>query len=245
MTDNDFGAKLHVKYAAWKNPEIVLKDFVTRTEGNNVVISSSYAMPSVKSQLTMEYVVCAGGIINATMRLVPDGEPMSDMFRFGVRFEMPRGYEILEYYGRGPHENYSDRCSSALLGIYRQSVDEQFHPYVRPQETGTHSDLRWWEIKNTANWGIRITSDAPFNASALHYSLETLDEGMVKHNTHPDELIRSPYTWVCVDSRQMGLGCENSWGRLPLQKYMIRHQKQSFSFTLSPIGLNNIFPPTK
>ena len=245
VTDNDFGAKLHLKFSAWKNPDIILKDFSARTEDSNIVVRSSYAMPSVKSHLTMEYVVNAGGIINATMHLVPDGEPMSDMFRFGVRFEMPSGFEILEYYGRGPHENYSDRCSSALLGIYRQTVDEQFHPYVRPQETGTHSDLRWWEVKNTANWGIRITSDAPFNASALHYSIESLDEGLVKHNTHPEELIRSPYTWVCIDSRQMGLGCENSWGRLPLQKYMIRHQEQSFSFTLSPVGLNNIFPPTK
>lgn len=238
VTDNDFGAKLHIKYAAWKNPELILKEFSTRNEGNAIIVNTSYIIPAVKSSLDMEYSIHKGGLINAVMHLTPTGEAVSNMFRFGIRFEMPEGFENIEYYGRGPHENYADRCSSALLGIYRQTVDEQFHPYVRPQETGTHSDLRWWRIKNTAGWGICISSDGPFNASALHYSQEDLDEGSVKHNTHPEELVTSPYTWICIDSRQMGLGCENSWGRLPLEKYMIKHDERSFLFTIKPTGLN-------
>ena len=116
------------------------------------------------------------------------GAQVPDMFRFGMRFEMPEAFDRLQYYGRGPGENYADRKSSAFVGLYRQNVDEQFHPYIRPQETGTKSDLRWWHLADIGGRGLTVTSDAPFSASALHYPQESLDEGPAKRQGHSPEV---------------------------------------------------------
>ena len=99
------------------------------------------------------------------------------MFRFGMQLPMPKEYESIEYYGRGPVENYCDRNHNTLLGIYRQSVDEQFYPYIRPQETGTKTDVRWWKLVNSSRNGLMVEAEAPFSASALHYTIESLDDG--------------------------------------------------------------------
>lgn len=127
------------------------------------------------------------------------------MFRFGMRFEMPEAFDRLQYYGRGPGENYADRKSSAFVGLYRQSVDEQFHPYIRPQETGTKSDLRWWHLADIGGRGLTVTSDAPFSASALHYPQESLDEGPAKRQGH------SPRSKSRRTFRYASTRCSTDW----------------------------------
>ena len=157
------------------------------------------------------------------------------MFRFGMRMTMPAGFETVEYYGRGPIENYSDRNHVTDLGIYRQSVDEQFYPYIRPQENGTKTDIRWWKQLNAAGRGLKIVAAAPFSASALHYSIESLDDGMDKQNSHSPEVAKSAQTFLCIDKAQMGLGCVNSWGALPLPEYQLPYGDYEFVFILSPV----------
>ena len=102
------------------------------------------------------------------------------MFRFGMQLPMPKCYDRIQYYGRGPIENYSDRNHSTALGKYRQTVDEQFYPYIRPQETGTKTDIRWWKLTTIQGDGLEFISDQPFSASALHYTIESLDDGVSK-----------------------------------------------------------------
>jgi beta-galactosidase len=236
-TDNDFGAHLQKKYAAWKNPQFLLTSLRTSRENGLAVVVADYTMPSVSGRLTMTYTVSNLGAVKVSEKFTADPEAkVSDMFRFGVVVPLRRDLERLEYYGRGPVENYVDRKSSADLGIYRQSVSEQFYPYIRPQETGTKSDIRWWRLTDPTGSGLEVTADAPFSASALHYTIESLDEGEEKHNLHPVDIAESPLTNLCIDKQQMGLGCITSWGTLPRREYLMPCVDREFTFMLTPIS---------
>ena len=155
---------------------------------------------------------------------------------------MPKSFDRIVYYGRGPVENYADRKASEFLGIYDQTVSEQFYPYIRPQETGTKSDLRWWNILDAAGNGLKITAEAPFSASALHYRVESLDEGIEKHNLHSPEVPEDDLTNVLVDKVQMGLGCVTSWGAIPRDEYLLPYGDYCFTFLLTPLRRQVMLP---
>ena len=146
---------------------------------------------------------------------------VANLFRFGMQMPMPRSFETVEYYGRGPVENYADRNHCTDLGIYRQSVSEQFYPYIRPQENGTKTDIRWWKMLDAAGNGIEAVAAAPFSASALHYTIESLDEGWSKRQGHSQEVEEADLTNFCIDKVQAGLGCEDSWGRIARPEYQV------------------------
>ena len=234
-TDNDFGAGLQHKMAVWKQPEMKLKT-LTHAEADGIVtVKAGYEMPGVQATLEIEYAVDNTGAVTIAQSLhATPGAQVPDMFRFGMRFEMPEAFDRLQYYGRGPGENYADRKSSAFVGLYRQSVDEQFHPYIRPQETGTKSDLRWWHLADIGGRGLTVTSDAPFAASALHYPQESLDEGPAKRQGHSPEVEKQKNVSVCLDKVQYGLACVNSWGALPLPEYRIPYADYTFRLKIAP-----------
>ena len=143
-TDNDFGAGLQMKYRVWKNPGFVLKSLDTVEENGLIKVKALYDMPSVSAQLELSYVINNVGEIVITQKMTASSTAeVPDMFRFGMQIQMPESFNRILYYGRGPIENYADRKNSTLLGVYKQSVDEQYYPYIRPQETGTKSDIRW------------------------------------------------------------------------------------------------------
>ncbi len=236
-TDNDMGADLQNKMAIWKNPDFRLRTLTSSMNDGMAEVEAAYFIPETQTVLTMTYLINSEGAIKITqsMKAGPSVE-IPDMFRFGVRFRMPEDYDTIEYYGRGPWENYSDRKSSALIGRYRQSVEDQFYPYIRPQETGTKSDLRWWQVLDWSCSGFRIISDAPFSASALEYSMESLDDGKAKDQRHSPEVPRAGFTEICVDQAQMGLGCIDSWGALPLPQYRLGYGDRVFTFIISPVA---------
>ena len=235
-TDNDFGANLQYRYRVWQKPSIRLKELKRNIEQEQAVVEARYEMPDVKATLVIKYVVNNEGAVKITQSMSADKEAkVSDMFRFGVQLPMPYDFETVEYYGRGPGENYADRKDCADLAIYRQSVDEQFYPYIRPQENGTRSDLRWWRVLNAAGRGIEITAEEPFSASALHYTIESLDEGTHKKQGHSQEVAKADLTNLCIDKAQMGLGCINSWGALPLPQYRLPYKDYSFTFIIRPV----------
>ncbi|HIY88980.1 MAG TPA: DUF4981 domain-containing protein [Candidatus Bacteroides pullicola] len=235
-TDNDFGAGLQNKYRIWLNPELKLTSLDQRMENGVAVVEARYDIPAVKGQLALTYVINNRGAIQVTQQLKADkGTKVSDLFRFGMQLQMPRSFDNIEYYGRGPVENYADRNHASFLGRYRQSVDSQFYPYVRPQENGNKTDLRWWRVLNVGGNGLEIKAEAPFSASALHYTIESLDEGTKKIQRHSNEVEQADLTNILIDKAQMGLGCIDSWGALPLEKYRLPYQDYSFTFTLTPV----------
>lgn len=236
-TDNDFGARTNVKYAVWKNPELKLTSLKQSMDADGMaVIEAQLDMPATGARLTLTYHINNIGAIQITEKLTAGTQgDVPNMFRFGMQMPMPRSYETLEYYGRGPQENYADRNHSTFLGIYRQSVSSQFYPYIRPQENGNKTDLRYWELLDESGSGVKITADAPFSASALHYTIASLDEGTAKHNMHSQEVPEADLTNVLIDLAQAGLGCVDSWYSLPLPQYQLPCQDYSFNFVITPV----------
>ena len=235
-TDNDYGASLQTRNKVWKAPSFRLDSFSHATTDGMATINASYTIPETGASLTLEYVISNQGEVKVTQSMknvkVKD---VPGLYRFGLRMEMPQQYDIVQYYGKGPFENYADRQHSALVGLYRQSVEEQFYPYIRPQETGTRSGLRWWEVLDASGSGLRFRSDAAFSASALEYSIEMLDDGDAKNNRHPAELVKSGCTNLCIDKIQMGLGCVNSWGAMPRNEYIPDDDEYVFTFIMQPV----------
>ena len=236
-TDNDYGARLQYRYAAWKNPKTKLSSLTHETDGSGVVtVKAEYDVEAVKAKLTLTYAINGKGEIKVTEKLTADSSAkVSDFFRFGMQLPMPKSFENIHYYGRGPIENYADRNNSTNLGIYKQTVTEQYYPYIRPQESGTKTDIRWWKMLNAAGSGLQIVAEAPFSASALHYNIATLDDGDDKGQSHSGELEEDDVTNVCIDKAQIGLGCVNSWGAIPEDKYLLHYGDYEFTFIMTPI----------
>ena len=235
-TDNDFGAYLQIRYAVWKNPKIKLVSMQQYMANQQAIIEASYELPEVSAKLNLTYVINNEGAIKVTQKMTADkNAKVANLFRFGMQMQMPRSFDKVEYYGRGPVENYIDRKANADLGIYRQSVAEQFYSYIRPQETGTKSDLRWWKTLNAAGRGIQVAAAEPFSASALHYTIESLDEGTHKQQGHSPEVDEADLTNFCFDLIQAGLGCEDSWGRITRPEYQVPYGDYEFTFILKPM----------
>lgn len=235
-TDNDMGAGLQKKYLAWKNPEIKLTSLEHATENGLVVVTAKYDMPTVSAKLTLTYRINKEGAIEVTQSMTTDkNAKVSNMFRFGMRAALNKNLSNIQYYGRGPIENYADRNNSTNIGKYAQTVDEQFYSYIRPQETGTKTDIRWWNQTNKGGNGIQLVGKTPFSASALHYTMESLDDGLEKDQRHSELVPQTDCVNFCIDKVQKGLGCVNSWGALPLDKYMVPYQDYEFTFVIKPI----------
>ena len=160
---------------------------------------------------------------------------MPDLLKFGMTLNLAPEYDRIEYYGRGPIENYSDRNISQFLGVYTSTVADQYFPYIRPQETGNKTDVRWWKVLNAQGQGLHIYSDAPLSMSSLNYTTQDLDEGPNKHNMHAADLQPRPYTVVHIDHAQYGLACVNSWGATPLDQYKLHYKDYTYSYVIEPI----------
>ena len=235
-TDNDYGAELQKKYQVWKNPEIKLLSLKNKVVNDMVEVSAEYEMKEVSGKLYLTYLINNNGAIKVTQKLeANNANDVSNMFRFGLQMQMPKTFDRIQYYGRGPIENYADRNNSTLIGKYSQTVAEQFYPYIRPQETGTKTDIRWWQLTDINGDGLEFISEAPFSASALNYTIDSLDDGEQKDQRHSPEVPVADFTNFCIDKVQMGLGCVNSWGALPLEPYMVPYTNYEFSFIMQPI----------
>lgn len=236
-TDNDYGAGLQNKYAVWKNPEIKLVSMKHESVNDMIVVSAEYDIASVSAKLYLTYTINNQGAVKVTQKMVADkSAKVSDMFRFGMQMPMPESFENIVYYGRGPVENYIDRNHSTDIGIYSQTVTEQFYPYIRPQENGTKTDIRWWKLFNEEGKGLMFVAEKPFSASALHYTMESLDDGSEKNQRHSNEVVPSNLTNLLIDKVQQGLACVDSWGAIPRPEYRIPYDDYKFTFIMTPIS---------
>ena len=256
-TDNDYGANLHTRMQAWRNPNLRRTAFECKVEDGLGKVNVKYEIEQLHASLEMEYVLDREGYMHVTQKMVTRPEEaaqamaqsapqrqgqrgqrqqgMPDLFKFGMTMAMDREFDQVEFYGRGPIENYSDRNSSQFLGIYRSSVADQYFPYIRPQENGNKTDVRWWRVTNADGLGLEFYSDAPLSMSSLNYTTADLDEGPRKHNVHAGDLTPRPYTVVHIDKAQYGLACVNSWGATPLEPYKLHYGDYSYSFVIAPL----------
>ncbi len=249
-TDNDYGAGLQNRFSVWKNPAMRVKDFTIGD--NSVVVNFEMREQEARVQgqrgeqrrapfavLTMTYTLTAEGEVIIREQLAADKEAkISNMFRYGMQLQMPKQYDRIEYYGRGPAENYIDRNSSEFIGVYNNKVQDEYFEYVRPQESGNHTDVRWFRVLSEQGSGLEFYSNAPMEASALPYTMDQLDDGMHKDKKwghHSGDLIPAGKTQVHIQQRQFGLGCVNSWGAWPRDEYRVEFKDYDFTFAIRPV----------
>ncbi len=258
-TDNDYGASLQRRMQQWRSPQLRRTAFRCRIEDGLGKVSVKYEITDLNADLELEYVLTRTGEMHVSQKLITrpapapapqentaqrqgqrggqrgQGNGMPDLFKFGMTMQMSKEYDRVEYYGRGPVENYSDRNTSQFLGVYRSSVADQYFPYIRPQENGNKTDVRWWKVLNSDGKGLMFYSDAPLSMSSLNYTTDDLDEGMNKHNVHAGDLDPRPFTVVHIDKAQYGLACVNSWGATPLEQYKLHYGDYSYNFVIAPV----------
>ena len=238
MTDNDSGADLGRRFKAWKNPTMKLQKLEDGEDGKNRTVTAVYDMPELEATLTLNYVLTPENRLLVTQSLdthAKDANKMPHLFRFGMQLVMPGTYSNVEYYGRGPLENYCDRHTSQFLGHFVQPVAEQYwHGYVRPQESGNHYDVRTWSVETPGGFGLTFRGTTPLECSTIPYLYEDIDGSPVKedHQYHNGDLKPRDLSVVHIAHKQMGLGCENSWGAWPLKPYLLPYANYSYTFAI-------------
>lgn len=240
-TDNDYGAGTQRKLHAWKNPEMKMKSFkVVENEGKaEKGVEVVYDMPSVEATLTMTYTLTPAGelVVNEAMTVNKDAKHKPELMRYGMQLVMPKAYNMLTYYGKGPGENYIDRNNGDRLGVYDAKVADQYWGYVRPQESGNKTEVRYWQVRDENGKGLEFYSFAPMECSTLNYLASDLDDGWDKnaHQSHSGDLTPRDFSVVKLAARQRGLACVNSWGAIPLEQYRMPYQDYSFTYVIRPL----------
>jgi beta-galactosidase len=255
--DNDYGGQWQEKLGMWKDagPGIVMETVdVTRLAPYAVEVRARGALPIDEGSLyELVYTVFGNGDVIVESSLTAGDGELPRMPRFGMRMELPREFDGLQWYGRGPIESYWDRKAGAPVGAYEGLVADQFHPYVRPQETGNKTDVRWMAFRRGSDGlGLMVMAaggegetilESPFlSMSALHYTQEDLDDGPEKDQRHSGELKEWDGVAVNVDFRQMGVGGINSWGPTALPEYSLPYEDYSYRFILRPITASDDRP---
>lgn len=261
VTENDLGARLQQRSAMWRQPEFSLKSMTVEAEGDSYVVSVEYKPIAEAAIVLMTYKVHGDGVVEGQETMKDAGKLAEApvMFRYGMRFAMPGRFSNVDFYGKGPWENYADRESAATVGHYVQTVNEQYHyGYVRTQESGTKTGLRWFRLLDDNGMGLEITSDVKFSASALPFSIEDLDvafKGSRRYaendsnyqsaaSQHSYDILAKAHesdrtngtTYVLFDLVQLGMGCVNSWGAMPLEPYIVKAEERSFDFVIRPMN---------
>ena len=237
--DNDFGANIPQRLKAWKDVTLrqELIAFSDSISNGLAIVKASYKLSEVYATLQVQYTINGVGKIWVQQSILANKDSIGKvavMPRFGMQWILPEGFNQVEFYGRGPQENYQDRNFSAHVGLYRQTVDEQFFPYVVPQETGNKTGLRWYKISNAKGKGLLIASDSLLSISALHYFDSDLDDGMKRHQRHATDLVKRKQTQLNIDWKQMGVGGIDSWRSMPMQQYLLPYGNYSFSYLIQP-----------
>ena len=238
-TDNDYGALLQQHFAVWKQPEMKLTRVSCEPDGAAQSIRVVYELPQVKAMLFITYTLDVKGELIVNQHLVADkhAKKIPNMFRFGMQWVMPKEYAEVAYYGRGPIENYIDRNNSQRLGFYTQKVADQYWNYVRPQESGNKTDVRFWSVLNAAGKGLKFVATGSMECSALNYLMEDLDDGPEKAATqhHSGDLTPRPFTVLQIQGRQFGLAGVNSWGVWPREEYRMEYKDYDFTYIVKAV----------
>lgn len=238
-TDNDMGADLQKKWQAWRDPEMKLTSLKYEVLSGRGEVEARYDLPGVECSLEMRYTIDVDGKVYVSQKLTPKGsaEGKPELFRFGLSMAMPAAYNQIQYYGRGPIETYPDRKSNAFIGWYDMAVMDAYFPYVRPQESGLHADVRYWSVVDERGSGLGIVSDRAFYASTLPYSIAQLEDFPEKTQRHHEELVPSEdRVFLQIDAEHMGVGGIDSWGAVAPKRLRLPYGSYSQRICLFPVA---------
>ena len=233
-TDNDFGANIQKKLAAWNQPDMELKSFKQLPNGSVVAV---LYMEATESTLTLTYTLKENGefMVEQDLKVNPDAAQKPHLLRYGMELQMPKEFGAIEFYGKGPNENYSDRNNADNIGLYSQKVEDQYYPYIRPQESGNKTQVRYWKVLNAQGVGLEFYSDAAMECSSLNYLTSDLYPSEEKAQWHSGDLVPRDFVSVHISQRQMGLGCIDTWGSWPGEEHQLPYKDYNFKFVIKPI----------
>ena len=246
-TDNDLGSfninrnKSEAKYFRYRdagdNKQLI--SFNEKKINGNYIFTYVFEHSTIKSKNTIIYTVNKDGSLTIHSKLdARNPEEMKYLPRYGVTFAIEKQYNEVAYYGKGPHENYSDRNRSANVGLYTSKVEDFYFPYIRPQENGYRTDARYLSLKNSDGNSILIKGDPVFSFSVHHNSISDFDGGNIKLQTHTIDVIPKDKVFLNIDYKQVGVGGDNSWnkGGLAHPEYQLDPKKCEFKFTIIPFS---------
>nr|MBP7471991.1 DUF4981 domain-containing protein [Prevotella sp.] len=238
--DNDYGNKLSEKSGVWRTADInkIMKSLeVGDLTSEGLSVNVNYILTDIQVPYTLVYLIKKDGSVRITSKINLEGKQLPELPRFGMRMDLVEGYDSLHYYGRGPQENYPDRYTSAFLGVYSDSVSGEYFPYIRPQETGNKTGVRWLTLLDKDGYGLRVEGvKEPIAFTALHVTPEDLDPGLTRKMQHEIDILQRRSTTLLVDLKQRGLGGDNSWGMLPHKEYQMWDKQYEYSYTLRLIS---------
>ncbi|MBK0384463.1 beta-galactosidase, partial [Pedobacter sp. SD-b] len=237
-TDNDFGNKMPERLGVWRtaHDNSVVKSLdVSEKTADGITIKVNYLLADIDVPYTVVYQILNDGSVKVTASINMEGKNLPEMPRFGMRMQIPGNFDDLNYYGRGPYENYSDRKTASFIGLYSDKVENEYaESYIRPQESGYHTDVRWFKLTNGAGKGLKIAGvDQPICFSAINHSVEDLDPGLTKKQQHPSDLKERNKIFLNIDLKQRGVGGDNSWGAYPHDEYLLKDKIYSYSYVVS------------
>lgn len=238
-TDNDFGASLQNRFRQWKDADRRLQSLTLTGDDHARTITATYKMQRVDAMLSVCYTLTARGelIISQDLDVNEEAKEKPQMFRFGMQWVLPEEFGTVDYYGRGPNENYIDRNNSEFIGHYTGKVSDQYWGYIRPQESGNHTDVRYWQLLDKTGRGLKFQAAGKMEASALNFLPADLDDGPRKdaHQSHSGDLSPQKFTVVQLQQSQFGLGCVTSWGAWPRDEYQMPWKDRKFTYIVEAV----------
>lgn len=236
-TDNDFGNYMQVSSNVWRTVGRFssLDSIEVKEVSSQTTVVAHLFLKDIASTYTITYSMDADGSLTLQNSFKAGEMALSEMPRFGMLFSLKKELDNFSYYGRGPWENYQDRNTSSLKGIYESKVADQYVPYTRPQENGYKTDIRWITLTNSSGNGIEILGLQPLGVSALNNYPEDFDPGLTKKQQHTNDITPRNEVIICVDLAQRGVGGDNSWGAMPHEQYQLRNKAYSYGFVIKPI----------
>ncbi|MDP3644469.1 MAG: glycoside hydrolase family 2 TIM barrel-domain containing protein [Bacteroidota bacterium] len=249
--DNDFGNELDKRSRVWRKAgeQKTVRSATYKQVGNEVVVNFNFDLNNEKNQVianyNSSYTVLGTGevVVNNSFKMTKDSLP--EIIRFGVNLVMPREFDQMSWLGRGPHESYQDRFTSALVGLYSGPVAGQYFAYIRPQENGNKIDVRWLSIANKDGLGLEFIGLPLLSVSAHHQVMEDFESpdrtdgrgkaGLKMIRRHINDVKPRDLTSINIDYKQQGVGGDDSWGAWTHDEYRLRENAYNYSFRICPL----------
>ncbi|TRZ42306.1 beta-galactosidase [Robertkochia solimangrovi] len=237
-TDNDYGNNQQKRTESWKeaSTKALIKDVTIDKEGKSIRVTIEKELTAQQAMLKEIYTINRAGEISVRNEFkVAANSEKEELPRFGMDMILPVAMDNVQWYGRGPHENYIDRKASSFMGTYDMKVKDLYFAYIRPQENGNRTGVRWLKFEDANGKGILFQGLPAFSFSAHHNLTEDFDEGREKHNRHTTDVKPRALISVHIDHEQMGLGGDNSWGAKAWEEYRLYAEDMSYEFIMKPI----------
>jgi beta-galactosidase len=240
-TDNDFGNRMDKRCAVWRKAgdnRALDKFEVKQLSAAEIEAVADFSLKDVQAKYQIRYRILGSGDVIIESRFSPTIRNLPEIPRFGMKMALPAGFDKIQWYGRGPHENYIDRKTSAFAGVYKSAMAEMLIPYVSIQEYGNRTDVRWLALSNKDGVGLLAVGMPRLDFSALPYTAEDLTQSN-RGDKHPADIAKRDFTALNLDYGQMGVGGDDSWGAPVHPQYQLRVLEYSYKFRLRPFTKND------